>query len=518
MGGFIADVTNNGLNTRIGGSNITLGQAGAVAALGAGGAALGAAGGGGALGAMGLPAGLQAGLGAVAGGVALNQAITGTGAVGELGNNLSNAIGNMGGGGGGRGGAAPVMGSGFDSSMTGINNVSDSAITGVSTAGIKGNSDAALNAALAANTVNSTRQSGIDATADASSDLLSRIAAESSSRSADQWSRFNNVYKPVEDQMVSDARNIDSATEQQRVAGLAAADVQAKFDTAQQQNARTRAAMGINPNSGSSQVADADAAIKLAAVKSSASTSAIQDLKDRGIALRSNVASFGNNTAARAAQLDSAAAGASTGAVGAKTAAMSTALAKDANLQAAYGTSIQGNTAAANLNLQKATDSANLNMDKFKTTGNLALGKYSADAGITAAQNSAAASSASGFGSLIGTLGAAAITKSSKKIKEKKKPVNDSDTLEKVKKGINVESWKYKDGVADSGEHIGAYAEDVHEQFGEKAAPGGKAIDMISMAGITLSAVKGLAKQVDKIESRVNRIATAGIKRTPAHA
>ena len=80
-------------------------------------------------------------------------------------------------------------------------------------------------------------------------------------------------------------------------------------------------------------------------------------------------------------------------------------------------------------------------------------------------------------------------------------------------KDLPVESWKYKKGVADEGEHVGAYAEDVQKSFGDKAAPGGKAIDMISMHGITLSAVKGLSKQVEKLENKVANIVAGGIKR-----
>ena len=113
---------------------------------------------------------------------------------------------------------------------------------------------------------------------------------------------------------------------------------------------------------------------------------------------------------------------------------------------------------------------------------------------------------------MVGQLGSAYIKKSSKKIKTNKQPIEDAEILNEVKT-LPVESWKYKDGVADEGEHVGPYAEDVQAKFGDKAAPGGKAIDIISMNGITLSAVKGLSKQVDKLEKKVANIAARGIGR-----
>ena len=73
-------------------------------------------------------------------------------------------------------------------------------------------------------------------------------------------------------------------------------------------------------------------------------------------------------------------------------------------------------------------------------------------------------------------------------------------------KNLDVESWKYKDGVADGGRHVGPYAEDVQRELGEEVAPGGKQIDMISMSGAQTAAIKGLAEKMDRQEETIEAL------------
>ncbi|MCX7168734.1 MAG: hypothetical protein NTY41_00185, partial [Proteobacteria bacterium] len=61
----------------------------------------------------------------------------------------------------------------------------------------------------------------------------------------------------------------------------------------------------------------------------------------------------------------------------------------------------------------------------------------------------------------------------------------------------------YNNGVEDSGSHVGPYAEDVQKNFGNKAAPGGKKIDLVSMNGISLAVGKHNANRLDKIERKL---------------
>ena len=104
----------------------------------------------------------------------------------------------------------------------------------------------------------------------------------------------------------------------------------------------------------------------------------------------------------------------------------------------------------------------------------------------------------------LGQLAGAAygIYKSSKKLKTDKKHVDGKKVTEGLQR-IPVDAWKYKKGVADGGKHVGPYAEDVQREFGDKAAPGGKKIDLISMNGIALAVGKNNANRLDRIERKI---------------
>jgi hypothetical protein len=68
---------------------------------------------------------------------------------------------------------------------------------------------------------------------------------------------------------------------------------------------------------------------------------------------------------------------------------------------------------------------------------------------------------------------------------------------------IPIEAWKYKEGVADEGEHIGPYAEDVNREFGDEAAPGGEKLDPVTMNGIALAVGQSNADRLDRIEKKI---------------
>ena len=47
--------------------------------------------------------------------------------------------------------------------------------------------------------------------------------------------------------------------------------------------------------------------------------------------------------------------------------------------------------------------------------------------------------------------------------------------------------------------HTGPMAQDVQRTMGDKVAPKGKKIDLVSMNGITIAAVQGLSQKVDRL-------------------
>jgi hypothetical protein len=89
---------------------------------------------------------------------------------------------------------------------------------------------------------------------------------------------------------------------------------------------------------------------------------------------------------------------------------------------------------------------------------------------------------------------------SDKNAKKNIKPQSGKASLAAMRK-MPVSKWDYKKGKGDGGSHVGPMAQDVRKGLGDATAPGGKVIDMISMAGHTLSAIKEIDKRLMTLES-----------------
>lgn len=125
---------------------------------------------------------------------------------------------------------------------------------------------------------------------------------KASARSDDQWDRYNNLFKPIEDRMVSDAANYDTPEAQAKAAAEAKADVMSNAGQAQQQNQRQMASMGIDPRSGRYSGIDRSTDLSTALAAAGAQNSAREGVKATGMALREGVANFGRGSTSTAAQ------------------------------------------------------------------------------------------------------------------------------------------------------------------------------------------------------------------------
>lgn len=305
--------------------------------------------------------------------------------------------------------------------------------------------------------------------------LLNSAAAESQKNAArgdDQWQQYKDVFQPIENKMADEAMNYDSPEEVARREGLAAATVGRQFDNAQAQTSREMARMGVSPTSSLGADAMTDQANARALATAGAVTEERNNTKLLGMSLRENAARFGRNqtgTGIAASQAALAGGNAATGIMGSQTA--------------------QGNAAGTGQGLLGTAGGA------FNSMGNLGLSQMQM-------QQQANSSSQAGLGSLIGTgLMAGAMAFSSKELKEDGAPVDDDEALAGLTK-VPVESWKYQDGVADGGRHVGPYAEDMQAQFGDRVAPGGVGLDMVSVSGQHHAAIRALAKKVARLERR----------------
>ncbi len=128
--------------------------------------------------------------------------------------------------------------------------------------------------------------------------------------------------------------------------------------------------------------------------------------------------------------------------------------------------------------------------------GNQRLANSTTTTGGLGTVLSGGASLLGGAGSFL-TAGKAVGLFSSKRLKTDKAPVDDEAALETVE-ALPVETWRYKDGLglASDRRHIGPYAEDLQTL----GLSDGLTINPVDVAGLGLSATKGLAKRVKRIE------------------
>jgi hypothetical protein len=64
-------------------------------------------------------------------------------------------------------------------------------------------------------------------------------------------------------------------------------------------------------------------------------------------------------------------------------------------------------------------------------------------------------------------------------------------------KNTKIYNWLYKTGEGDTQRHVGPMAQDVHAKMGEQAAPGGTALDLTTMNGMSMAAIQALQERMD---------------------
>ena len=289
--------------------------------------------------------------------------------------------------------------------------------------------------------------------------------------SNDYWNYQKNTFRPLEAGIVADAQNYDTAARRNQAAGRAMADVEQQFgnEAAQQQRAMTR--MGVNPSSGKFAAMSTQMGMAEAAAKAGAASKARDNIELQGYARKMDAANMGRGLASSQATSAGVAMSAGNSAVNSAGVPLTQANQAAAMMGNGFNTAIQGNNSAGNLYGQAA--------------------KIDADA-------------SSGLMGDLATIGmsAAKLWPSDKAKKKNIKPVSDEQALAAIK-DTPVSKWDYKPGAGDGGTHIGPMAQDANRTMGEKAAPGGKQIDLVTMNGLNMAATAALARKVDKLATMV---------------
>lgn len=297
-------------------------------------------------------------------------------------------------------------------------------------------------------------------------------------QSQDYYNYMKGTFRPVEQSLVDQATNFNTEARREELAGQAGATAEQQAAISDAALRREASAYGLNPADAGFQNSMAGNKLNVTAAKVGAMNNATVQARNEGRAFEFDAAGLGRN-------LPAAGVSSAQTAIAGGNAALNAGLTpiQAANASAATSAGLFGSAVGAN-----------------NSAGNLLLGQYDAQMRGYNAQQQADA----GFGNMLGTLGAAAIMRypwSSKDLKEDKAPVKADLILDGLTE-IPVEAWRYRKGVADGGavKHIGPYAEDVQEQFGDSAAPGGVGLDLVSMNGIAIAGIQALAKKVRRLE------------------
>lgn len=293
------------------------------------------------------------------------------------------------------------------------------------------------------------------------------------SKQAQQWAtedrdRYNNTFKPLEDQFIDKAQNWDSAERQQQLASEAKADVLNNASQQRQATERNMASMGVDPTSGRYAGVERAGENATALAAAGAENNARNTVRNQALSLQADAVNMGKGLAVNPAS-----------SLGLSTSAGSAAMQTTAgnNAQAAGLSSIMGQ------GYQAA-------MTGYGNQANTLNQQYQNQLNAWQANQQQSNSLWGGLGSLAG-MGLMAF--SSKEFKEDKRPATGS--LEAVRR-MPVGEWKYKDGIADGGEHIGPYAEDFQAATGKG---NGKMINLMDAVGVTMGAVQQLDKKVDAL-------------------
>lgn len=295
------------------------------------------------------------------------------------------------------------------------------------------------------------------------------------SKQAQGWAtedrdRYQNKFIPLQDQFIEKAQNWDSPERQQQMAAEAKADVMTNAAQQRQATQRQQASMGVSPTSGRYAGVDRAAEGATALAAAGAENNARNTVRNQAMSLQGDAINLGSGLGVNPAT-----------SLGLSSSAAS----------AGYGTTASNNAqAAGNSSIVGAGYQGAMN--GYGQQANILNQQFQNNLAQQQMNNQSSSSLWGGIGSLAG-MGLMAF--SSKELKEDKTPIDDGAALEAIN-SMPVEGWKYKEGVADEGQHIGPYAEDFQRATGKG---NGKMINMVDGMGLTMKAIQDLSKKVDKL-------------------
>ena len=300
---------------------------------------------------------------------------------------------------------------------------------------------------------------------------LQMQAARKQMALTDDYADYNkNTFRPLEQSIVADAAAYDTPQRREAEAAKSVATVEQSLATQQGITSRNLERAGVQPGSGRALALQSAFDLNAASMKAGAANTARTQVETIGAARKADAANLGRNLASNQATSAGIALNAGNAAVANGQVPLSVAQGGAAGMNSGFAGAQQGLSGAAST---------------YGTIGNI---------------NAKAAESGNAMWGALGQIGGAMIVSDVTK-KQDIDPVDPAQALASVE-DTPVSNWAYKQGVVpgeDGAKHTGPMAQDVQRTMGDKVAPKGKKIDLVSMNGITMAAVQGLSQKVDRI-------------------
>ena len=311
--------------------------------------------------------------------------------------------------------------------------------------------------------------------------------------SKDYWDYQKGTYRPLEQGIVADSQNYDTAERRGAAATSAMADVDKGFAATNDAVARRMAAEGVDPGSAKFVEQMRQSAVDQATARAGAAYKARQGVEIQGYARKMDAANLGRNLASNQATSAQIALTAGNSAANNAGKPVEQSQSATSTYGQGFNTALQGQQIAGNIYGQAAQLSTHDNSSAWGALGNVA-GQF--------------AGSKTGSDLIKGWL-------SDERVKMDIRPMSDEEALAEVE-ATPVSKWKYDPAKIAArgiemtpdmhGEQTGPMAQDVAETMGPDAS-NGKALNPRVMTGRTMAAVKAVNKKVDRLAGQVSSVA-----------
>lgn len=320
------------------------------------------------------------------------------------------------------------------------------------------------------------------------------IAKQNADISKDYYDYQKGTFRPLEQGIVKAAEEYDTAARREQKAGQAVAGVNTQIDNARTAMRERMAARGVDLGGGNMIAQEAAMAVQGGAAAAAAANKVREDVELQGYARKMDAANLGRGLASSQATSAGVALNAGNSSVGNAQVPVSIGNQATAGVQQGIQQAIGGNASAGSLYGQAANIDATTRGQNLQFVSSMVNGSGSSSNGM-------GGSSASGLAAFMSDEGVKDGTG---------KKMSPAKALGAILDTPVHEDWTYspEKGGPDDGRmpHDGPMAQDVQKNMGDEVAPGGRAIDPISMNGVLMAGIQGLAQEVKAIKGAVKQI------------